>query len=40
MQEVELLAGTIEYEDTGDDGPVLVLLHEMRRTEWLEQTTS
>jgi pimeloyl-ACP methyl ester carboxylesterase len=27
MREVELSAGTIEYEDTGDDGPVLVLLH-------------
>jgi pimeloyl-ACP methyl ester carboxylesterase len=27
MREVELSAGTIEYEDTGWDGPVLVLLH-------------
>jgi pimeloyl-ACP methyl ester carboxylesterase len=27
MQEIELSAGTIEYEDTGGDGPVLVLLH-------------
>lgn len=27
MREVELSAGTIEYEDTGGDGPVLVLLH-------------
>jgi pimeloyl-ACP methyl ester carboxylesterase len=27
MLEVELSAGTIEYEDTGGDGPVLVLLH-------------
>jgi pimeloyl-ACP methyl ester carboxylesterase len=27
MAEVELSAGTIEYEDTGGDGPVLVLLH-------------
>jgi len=26
MAEVELTAGTIEYEDTGGDGPVLVLL--------------
>jgi pimeloyl-ACP methyl ester carboxylesterase len=26
MPEVELTAGTIEYEDTGGDGPVLVLL--------------
>jgi len=27
MQEIELSAGTIEYEDTGGDGPVVVLLH-------------
>jgi pimeloyl-ACP methyl ester carboxylesterase len=27
MQEIELSGGTIEYEDTGGDGPVLVLLH-------------
>jgi len=27
MPEVELPAGTIEYEDTGGDGPVVVLLH-------------
>ncbi|WP_326598973.1 alpha/beta fold hydrolase [Streptomyces sp. NBC_01803] len=27
MAEVELSAGTIEYEDTGTDGPVVVLLH-------------
>jgi pimeloyl-ACP methyl ester carboxylesterase len=27
MREIELSAGTIEYEDTGGDGPVLVLLH-------------
>src|SRR5439155_4666525 len=27
MPEVELSAGTIEYEDTGGDGPVIVLLH-------------
>ena len=26
MPEVQLTAGTIEYEDTGGDGPVLVLL--------------
>ncbi len=26
-REIELSAGTIEYEDTGGDGPVLVLLH-------------
>jgi pimeloyl-ACP methyl ester carboxylesterase len=27
MLEIELSAGTIEYEDTGGDGPVVVLLH-------------
>jgi pimeloyl-ACP methyl ester carboxylesterase len=27
MTEIELSAGTIDYEDTGGDGPVLVLLH-------------
>jgi len=27
MREIELSAGTIEYEDTGGDGPTLVLLH-------------
>ncbi len=27
MREIELSSGTIEYEDTGGDGPVLVLLH-------------
>ena len=27
MREIELSAGTIEYADTGGDGPVLVLLH-------------
>jgi pimeloyl-ACP methyl ester carboxylesterase len=27
MRTVQLSAGTIEYEDTGGDGPVLVLLH-------------
>lgn len=27
MSDIELSAGTIEYEDTGGDGPVLVLLH-------------
>src|SRR5487761_782238 len=27
MREVELSAGTVEYTDTGGDGPVLVLLH-------------
>jgi len=26
MPELELTAGTIDYEDTGGDGPVLVLL--------------
>lgn len=27
MPEIDLSAGTIEYEDTGGDGPVVVLLH-------------
>ena len=27
MPDIELSAGTIEYEDTGGDGPVVVLLH-------------
>lgn len=27
MPEIELSAGTIEYEDTGGEGPVIVLLH-------------
>ncbi|CAL9287573.1 alpha/beta fold hydrolase [Streptomyces sp. R02] len=27
MPEIELSAGTVEYEDTGGDGPVVVLLH-------------
>jgi len=27
MSEIELSAGTVEYRDTGGDGPVLVLLH-------------
>jgi pimeloyl-ACP methyl ester carboxylesterase len=27
MNEIQLSAGTIEYQDTGGDGPVLVLLH-------------
>ena len=27
MNQVQLSAGTIEYQDTGGDGPVLVLLH-------------
>ncbi len=27
MQEIELEAGTIEYEDTGGSGPLVVLLH-------------
>ena len=25
--EIELSAGTVEYEDTGGDGPVIVFLH-------------
>ena len=27
MKEIELSAGTVEYQDTGGDGPPLVLLH-------------
>jgi pimeloyl-ACP methyl ester carboxylesterase len=27
MKEIDLSAGTIEYEDTGDSGPIVVLLH-------------
>ena len=27
MSEIELSAGTVEYEDTGGDGPTVVLLH-------------
>ena len=27
MRKIRLTAGTIEYEDTGGNGPVLVLLH-------------
>src|SRR4051812_41591691 len=27
MQQIELSVGTIDYEDTGGDGPVVVLLH-------------
>lgn len=27
MKEIELSAGTVEYEDTGGEGPVVVLLH-------------
>jgi pimeloyl-ACP methyl ester carboxylesterase len=27
MKQIELSAGTIEYEDTGGDGPAVVLLH-------------
>ena len=38
MQELELSAGTIEYEDTGGDGPVLVFQHGvlMNGSEWRE----
>ena len=32
MREVELSAGTIEYEDTGGEGPFLVLLHGLAQT--------
>ncbi|GLV59728.1 oxidoreductase [Dictyobacter sp. S3.2.2.5] len=36
MQKIELSAGTIEYEDTGGSGPVVVLLHGllMDGSEW------
>ncbi|WP_328563236.1 alpha/beta hydrolase [Streptomyces coelicoflavus] len=36
MPDIELSAGTIEYEDTGGDGPVVVLLHGLvhDRTVW------
>src|SRR6266851_6865606 len=27
MQEIELSAGVLEYEDTGGSGPIIVLLH-------------
>lgn len=27
MRKIELSAGTIEYEDSGGEGPVIVLLH-------------
>jgi pimeloyl-ACP methyl ester carboxylesterase len=38
MPEIELSAGTIEYEDTGGDGPVLVFQHgvAMAGSEWRE----
>jgi pimeloyl-ACP methyl ester carboxylesterase len=38
MPEVELSAGTIEYEDTGGDGPLLVFQHgvAMNGSEWRE----
>jgi pimeloyl-ACP methyl ester carboxylesterase len=35
MREIELSAGTIEYEDTGGDGPVLVMLHGLMMDESL-----
>jgi pimeloyl-ACP methyl ester carboxylesterase len=28
MHKIELSAGTIEYKDSGGEGPVIVLLHE------------
>ncbi|WP_434597855.1 alpha/beta fold hydrolase [Streptomyces sp. A5-4] len=36
MPEIELTAGTVEYEDTGGEGPVVVLLHGLvhDRTVW------
>lgn len=39
MERIELTAGTIEYEDTGGDGPVLVLLHGMMMDATLWETT-
>jgi len=30
MKTIELEAGTIDYQDTGGDGPVIVLLHGLR----------
>lgn len=38
MKSIELSAGTIEYEDTGGDGPVVVLLHGLLMDEslWTE----
>ncbi|HET6860956.1 MAG TPA: alpha/beta hydrolase [Streptomyces sp.] len=38
MPEIELSAGTVEYEDTGGTGPVVVLLHGLihDRTVWRE----
>jgi hypothetical protein len=29
MSQVELSAGTIDYQDAGGDGPVVVLLHRL-----------
>lgn len=41
MKSVELSAGTLEYEDTGGDGPVVVLLHGLLMDEslWTEVVT-
>ncbi|MEU0051384.1 alpha/beta hydrolase [Streptomyces sp. NPDC006309] len=39
MERIELTAGPIEYEDTGGDGPVLVLLHGMMMDATLWDTT-
>lgn len=41
MKSVELSAGTLEYEDTGGDGPVVVLLHGllMDQSLWTEVVT-
>src|SRR3954453_21696612 len=38
MAEIELATGTVEYEDTGGDGPVLVFQHgvAMAGSEWRE----
>jgi pimeloyl-ACP methyl ester carboxylesterase len=35
MEQIELSAGTIDYQDTGGDGPVLVLLHGLLMDETL-----
>src|SRR5260370_12738307 len=35
MREIELSAGTIEYEDTGGDGPTVVLLQGLMMDAWL-----
>jgi hypothetical protein len=39
MNQIELSAGTIDYEDTGCDGPTLVLLHGLLMDASLSGTT-